>query len=597
MQITITKMKRIIVYFSVVLAYSLLAVSCKEDEPVIADLSVNVEDIAMGADGGLALVEVSGDVSWYTSVEEPWLTVTPATGFGPAICEIKVDSSVIAEYRDTKILFYSSTGASKSVHVVQAGYEKGLYIENAEDTLFVENSAEIDKRVLEIKLTTNVQFDVTIEAENEWLTYQGTDIELDYGDRPRTVVSRFDWIVNTESTPRLAKIIFTPDEGEPLEINVQQKAAPKITDDRAGDSLAVLAIYNAMNGIFKWDESENMMYWDGVELWEATDQEVKDNPKLLGRLKSVAFRLFETKETIPYQVKYLKTARSITFTGNSNTFIKSIALGNEITELAQYGNLKELTISAYGLISLPDSFMLLGKNLEKLDLSSNNFEYDALECLTKENFSKLKVLRLNKISRYDTTKNLSELTKDSVGFRWFTGYGDRFVPSEKVNKTFFRRLMHWDTLEELSLSLNLLDGELPSNDDLKADPDWTEFYEEKDFDKSYATTDEEKLFIDTIATAKDSLIGTPKVWPRMKVLSINLCFLTGDLPNWILYHPYLSFWNPFSMIFTQETDAINSLGEKVGFNSEPTNLSNYSAVNKAKSYYELYPKRKPDYEE
>lgn len=597
MQITITKMKRIIVYFSVVLAYSLLAISCKEDEPVIADLSVNVEDIAMGADGGLALVEVSGDVSWYTSVEEPWLTVTPATGFGPAICEIKVDSSVIAEYRNTDIFFYSSTGTSKRVHVVQAGYEKGLYIENAEDTLFVENSAEIDKRVLEIKLTTNVQFDVTIESESKWLTYKKTDIELDYGDRPRTIVSRFDWIVNTESTPRFAKIIFTPDEGEPVKINVQQKAAPKITDDRAGDSLAVLAIYNAMNGIFKWDASENMMYWDGVELWEATDEEVKDNPKLLGRLKSVAFRLFETKETIPYQVKYLKTARSITFTGNSNTFIKSIALGNEITELAQYGNLKELTISAYGLVSLPDNFMLLGKSLEKLDLSSNNFEYDGLECLTKENFSKLKVLRLNKISRYDTTKNLNEITKDSIGFRWFTGYGDGFTPSDKVNKTFFKRLMQWDTLEELSLALNLLDGELPSNEELKADPEWTEFYEEKDFDKNFATTDEEKLFIDTIVTAKDSLIGTPKVWPKMKVLSINLCFLTGDLPNWILYHPYLAFWNPFSMIFTQEIDAINSLGEKAGFNSEPVSLSNYSAVNKEKSYYELYPKRKPDNEE
>ncbi len=597
MQITITKMKRIIVYFSVVLAYSLLAISCKEDEPVIADLSVNVEDIAMGADGGLALVEVSGDVSWYTSVEEPWLTVTPATGFGPAICEIKVDSSVIAEYRNTDIFFYSSTGTSKRVHVVQAGYEKGLYIENAEDTLFVENSAEIDKRVLEIKLTTNVQFDVTIESESKWLTYKKTDIELDYGDRPRTIVSRFDWIVNTESTPRFAKIIFTPDEGEPVKINVQQKAAPKITDDRAGDSLAVLAIYNAMNGIFKWDASENMMYWDGVELWEATDKEVKDNPKLLGRLKSVAFRLFETKETIPYQVKYLKTARSITFTGNSNTFIKSIALGNEITELAQYGNLKELTISAYGLVSLPDNFMLLGKSLEKLDLSSNNFEYDGLECLTKENFSKLKVLRLNKISRYDTTKNLNEITKDSIGFRWFTGYGDGFTPSDKVNKTFFKRLMQWDTLEELSLALNLLDGELPSNEELKADPEWTEFYEEKDFDKNFATTDEEKLFIDTIVTAKDSLIGTPKVWPKMKVLSINLCFLTGDLPNWILYHPYLAFWNPFSMIFTQETDAINSLGQKAGFNSEPVSLSNYSAVNKEKSYYELYPWRNPNYEE
>ena len=106
-----------------------------------------------------------------------------------------------------------------------------------------------------------------------------------------------------------------------------------------------------MNGIFEWDASENMMYWEGVELWKATDKEAKDNPKLLGRLKSVKFRLFETYESIPYQIKHLWTAKSISFSGNSNIFLKSIKLGPEICELAGEGKmLKELTISAYGLV-------------------------------------------------------------------------------------------------------------------------------------------------------------------------------------------------------------------------------------------------------
>ena len=63
---------------------------------------------------------------------------------------------------------------------------------------------------------------------------------------------------------------------------------------------------------------------------------------------------------------------------------------------------------------------------------------------------------------------------------------------------------------------------------------------------------------DTIEDAKTYLIGAPKVWPRMKKLSLNLNFLNGKLPDWILYHPYLSFWDPFTMIFQQELSTTSS---------------------------------------
>lgn len=118
-----------------------------------------------------------------------------------------------------------------------------------------------------------------------------------------------------------------------------------------------------------------MRYWKGVELWEATDKyiEIEEDgtinysasvPKdLIGRLKSVEFIAFETKESLPYQVKYLKTAESITFSGNSNTFLKDIVLGNEICELAQYGHLRNLAIRAYGLVGLPETLPSLVKHL------------------------------------------------------------------------------------------------------------------------------------------------------------------------------------------------------------------------------------------
>lgn len=89
----------------------------------------------------------------------------------------------------------------------------------------------------------------------------------------------------------------------------------------------------------------------------------------------------------------------------------------------------------------------------------------------------------------------------------------------------------------------------------------------------------------------------------MKSLSLNLNFLTGKLPDWILYHPYLTFWDPFTMIFQQElsttaSKAKNTKGEVITkFSNEPTNLSNYGfeddGITRKRSYYEMYPKRKP----
>lgn len=172
-----------------------------------------------------------------------------------------------------------------------------------------------------------------------------------------------------------------------------------------------------------------MRYWKGVELWETTDKYIKIEadgtinysapvPKeLIGRLKSVEFIAFETKESLPYQVKYLKTAESITFSGNSNTFLKDIVLGNEICELVKYGNLRNLAICAYGLVGLPENFTEFGKTLVSLDLGSNNFEVMGkggttidgvkvigIESITQDNFPYLRKLDLTKINRYDTTK-------------------------------------------------------------------------------------------------------------------------------------------------------------------------------------------------
>lgn len=631
-------MKRFLNIIMVISACMVLAVSCKEEDNVVSEFSIDKTEIAVGADGGSELLEIKGNVKWQGTSESSWLKFSPSNGEGAATCEVLVDSSVVAEPREGVITFMAAgQTTATTVKVMQMGYAKGIFVSEEDRTISVENSAKLEERFFEVTMMANVNFDVRVNnlpaedgtvSDKEWLKYKKETPNYDYGDRPRLLKLHFDWEINMTEKARTAEVIITPQETSDTEGNgaiklvVTQKPAPVITDDRAGDSLALLSIYSSMNGIFTWDASENMRYWKGVELWEATDKyiEIEEDgtinysasvPKdLIGRLKSVEFIAFETKESLPYQVKYLKTAESITFSGNSNTFLKDIVLGNEICELAQYGHLRNLAIRAYGLVGLPENFTEFGKTLVSLDLSSNNFEVMGksgstingvkvlgIESITRENFPHLRNLYLNKINRYDTTKDLSAYKgkDDKLGFRWTTGYGgDGFPgPSDGYDNTYFKELLQWENLEYLSLSLNMLDGELPSDQDLlnlgiKA-------YTQSDIDNAANK--------DTIEDAKKYLIGAPKVWPRMKKLSLNLNFMNGKLPDWILYHPYLSFWDPFTMIFQQElsttsSKAKNTKGEVITkFSNEPTNLSNYGlkddGITRKMSYYEMYPKRKP----
>lgn len=632
-------MKRFLNIIMVISACMVLAVSCKEEDNVVSEFSIDKTEIAVGADGGSELLEIKGNVKWQGTSECSWLKFSPSNGEGAATCEVLVDSSVVAEPREGVITFMAAgQTTATTVKVMQMGYAKGVFVSEEDRTISVENSAKLEERFFEVTMMANVNFDVRVNnlpaedgtvSDKEWLKYKKETPNYDYGDRPRLLKLHFDWEINMTEKARTAEVIITPQETSDTEgdgtikLVVTQKPAPVITDDRAGDSLALLSIYSSMNGIFTWDASENMRYWEGVELWEATDKCIKIEANgtinysapvsedLIGRLKSVEFIAFETKESLPYQVKYLKTAESITFSGNSNTFLKDIVLGNEICELAEYGNLRNLAIRAYGLVGLPENFTEFGKTLVSLDLSSNNFEVMGksgstingvkvlgIESITRKNFPYLRSLYLNKINRYDTTKDLSAYKgkDDKLGFRWTTGYGgDGFPgPSDGYDNTYFKELLQWENLEYLSLSLNMLDGELPSDQDLL--DLGIEPYKAEDINNAANE--------DTIGNeiARDYLIGAPKVWPRMKKLSLNLNFMTGKLPDWILYHPYLSFWDPFTMIFQQElsttsSKAKNTKGEVITkFSNEPTNLSNYGLDEEGKpktSYYEMYPLRKP----
>lgn len=286
-----------------------------------------------------------------------------------------------------------------------------------------------------------------------------------------------------------------------------------------------------------------MERWSGVTLWK--EQHKGYTPDKKGRVKYAEFFIYNTNDELPFEVKYLTAAEELFFFGNSNTFLKDLKIGDAITELTQ---LKRLTIGAHGLVDLDESLTKL-KNLEYLDLGSNNF-MRVPEILTKENFPKLRTLILNANQR-SAIYDLSNTQKTNIG---------GFIEEEE----FPVHLIKWE-LDTLNLSVNYLHGSLPTFED----DDEVPVYTEEDWAASNDTLP--RMLVDK---------KIKKVMPNTKFFSVNFNRLTGMLPDWLLYHPRLDLWVPYSLIFNQEGKTAE--GASAGFDNEPVSLD---------YYYKLYPKK------
>ena len=557
-----------------------------DDDQAIA-FGLSTEELVFPENGGTESVTITAANTWNINANASWLKITPANGMGSGEFTVSADASVLAEPRTASIRIEASGEMPKTIKLTQMGYQLGVY-PSTTDTL-IENSALKDKRFFELSVVTNVRFSVEIkeaildESGNDtgemgekakWLstTYKEKDLNLDYGQRPVAAKLRFDWNVNVEDQKRAATIAFkfTDNDGNPQEtvVTVTQKAAPTITDNRAGDSLALLIISERLNVMSPWDGSRNMRYWNGVKLWENTDQEVKDNPQMKGRVRSVLFSMFHTEESVPAEVTHLKYVETLEFFSNVNNGLKSIKLGNEVCQL-EY--LKNLRLDAYGLTELPDINELkkLGDKLEVLSLSSNNFN-KIPAVLNKEILPNLKVLKMNANRRRDVVSDLTTLDKDKDGlYLDLNSYAD---------KRRFMEILAWE-LDTLQLSNNYIEGELPTDKDL-SDSGLFDLYTEEDIKASHNTGDKKDEL-------PEILVGTPKVMFKTKGFTVNLNYLHGEIPNWVLLHPQMADWNSFTFIFTQEDAKSDTKGNLPGFVNIPKDFE---------EYYKLYPNKRPTWE-
>lgn len=551
-----------------------------DDNAAISGFSLSTTEVAANAEGGKETVTVSSEGEWVAKSSEPWLSISPANGFGNTECVISIDEALKNEVREAEIRFMPKGQTPQVITVTQLGYGKMIYVK--ETKVDLKASDLYNKRHFEAVITANVPFKIVYEwltekqpevAEAEednklkdwlWVEKKNEPVFNLESARPKTYKVRFEWKMNPEWIERQAKINFEPlkeglkadEEVTITPILVTQAASPVITDDRAGDSLAIQTIHERLQSDIAFNFSENMMYWENVTLWKRTDKGLP-SAEAVGRVRSVNFGTVTTKESLPQEVKYLKYLETFQVYGNANTMLLNIALENHICELKY---LKNLQIGGYGLVSLPEDFKKLGQTLVSLDLSANNFT-GVPAVLTKENFPALRKLMLNGNRRW-TVNSLkdTQYNKDTeLGFHINMNEDPREID----------QLFLWDTLEELVLSYNYLEGSLPTYEGRTEIPVW----------------EGNELPKDTLSFLKDKNI--PKILPNAKRLTLNLNYFTGELPKWLLYHPHLLDWFPEVLIFNQQEMGRDSKGAPVQFSNAPTNFE---------YYFKAYPLYKGKYE-
>ena len=543
--------------FGIIISIALAAVSCiNADSDLKFGVETGTEDnnMTVGPEGGVKTFNVTSSGEWVVMTESPWITVSPANGRGAAECTISIDSTLAFTQREgvVRIQSLSNSDEKHDFNVLQAGFEPMISLEK--QIVEVADFADFDSRKFDVLVKSNVDFDVQIPEEAKaWLSYEKSSLNLDRGARPRTSRIHFEWRVNSRDLERKAEVNFVPLEtvnmGRHDALKVVQKAAlPIPVNTPQGDSLAILAISRALGMFTEWDTAEKMEHWNNVKLW-------KDGPNK-GRVRYVQFFMFKTKEVIPYEVQYLTAAEELVFYSNANHFLLNLDTGEHITKLK---DLKRLTIGAYGLTRLHPDFVNM-KSLEYLDLGSNCFEAIP-EILTPENFPNLHALVLSANQRH-TIYDLSNDTRENIG-----GFIQDDLRTAKGMNT-FKRILKWNQLDTIRLSVNYLQGELP---DMKYEglPEWT-YDELKD---SLATG---------VTELPEKLVGLPKVLPNTTFFAINFNRFTGVLPDWLLYHPRLDQWVPYSLIFSQEGKSKD--GKNAGFDNEPVSLDYYYDIYKNKKY-------------
>lgn len=442
-----------------ILLLSLITVnfsSCKDDdESSKKGFMVTPEALDDFQDnGGVQKVSVSSNEEWTAETSAEWCMVSPANGTGDAVCEVRVDSSYLYDGRVATIKFVTKSSQYKELKISQFGYKPVIKLAKESDKEEVEevsvpNYAKEEEAFVDIRVSSNVSYTLDIKYEGEysgWLTCDKkshTAMET----IPRPEKFRFKFATYTGfKADRVAIVTFSGKRGNEVvekTLRIVQEKSQKIIPSREGDSLALIAIERGLGNYAAWDYSRPITSWNDVITEPLTYTYIDElgNKEQRRELRVVGVRFFgiSTKESIPFEIQYLDSLRTLIVASNSNSQLNSIKLGVEITKLKA---LRSLNMMGYGISALPEEMADM-PNLEELFLNGNSFMEIPLDVLKR--IPNLKAIDFGGNRIFDGIADLSSNKKDSIGI-------DTELPQE---------LFTLDNLEYISLSYNYLQGTIP----------------------------------------------------------------------------------------------------------------------------------------
>ncbi|MBR2360020.1 MAG: hypothetical protein IKA75_06355 [Bacteroidaceae bacterium] len=522
---------RYIVRLNVVLSMIVLCLmACGEDENMTTpQIALSHEVLDFSADGGVNDIQLTASDEWTVMSDREWCLVSPANGNGSTTCEIRVDSSYLYDTREAHLTFRCGK-YSRQLVIRQLGYDR--VIELDKELIEVPDFTDYDEMFEYIRVTSNIPYTVDVEyadaSRTGWLKV--TAEEHPSGSVPRTSTVRVDYELYAETdADRVATIVFRQKnavEGDTLvesHLTFRQTKAQEIIPSRQGDSLAVLAIARLMRCAANIDTSTPLIHWTNIDTEEVEYVNHKGETVDELRVVGLRFSMFDTDKTIPYQIRKLDQLRTLSLSGNTDAAGKNIVLEDDITYLP---HLESLSLLGYGICKLPARMKEMTQ-LQELELSGNNFTTLPIDIITELDKHSLLYVNFANNRAKDVFGKLNENASDKATLGLHGSLPEALFTLKNV--------------VYIGLSYNYFEGFIP----------------DMGYDASQYETEEEK-------------VANNPVMPQLENLSINLNFLTGNIPDWILYHKNLKCWDPFTLVFNQYENGKDSSGKRVGFDNTPS---------------------------
>lgn len=242
--------------------------------PVVYSLTVEPASLTFGAEGAApqeVTVTTEGEgLTWSTSTEADWLTVTEKAGGFTVSAADNPDTS--ERTADITVTPSESSASPKAVRVVQEGkvlppsltlsYEGGPLPE--EFTLAYNDMVPRDIDVVAVNVTWNVSVEYEGEQTDRWLTVA----KVEDVSRSHVVLQVIDGNQNLTSSPRSCVVRITADvEGiGPFEVRMTQEGKPEFDSTLTEDiDFGTLTNSNVLVYLTK-NEEQTYALWD-LRLW------------------------------------------------------------------------------------------------------------------------------------------------------------------------------------------------------------------------------------------------------------------------------------------------------------------------------------------